>query len=156
MTGRTKTILVFLLGAGVAFLLFRASERTWGSRTTAMIARTFQSAPIQTGDLPTFRAELALSPGAPVGNNLEIPEAVYQKLQTRDSYERRTQAVPFLGLQAYEHKATRDGQTVAEWDEGFGLLYVGIGVAGLVAGVVVTAVLTVLLGALGLKKAPTV
>ncbi len=156
MTGRTKSILVLLLGAGAAFLLLRASERTWGSGMTAMVARTFQSAPIQTGDLPTFRVELALPPGSSSGNNFEIPEAVYQKLMPRDSYEQRVQALPFLGLQAYRHQATRDGQPVADWDEGFALLYIGIGVAGLVAGVVASAVLALLLGAMGLKKAPNV
>jgi len=156
MTGRTKLILVLLIGGGAGFLLFRASEKKAESRLTAQIARTYQASAIQTGDRPTFRVELSLPHGSATGNNIEVPEAVYVKLNAGDTYERRVQAISFLGLQAFQHKSTRNGQVVAEWDEGFGLLYIGIGGAGLVAGVVATAVLTVLLGALGLKKAPTV
>lgn len=155
MTGRTKLILVLLFGGGAGFLLFRGSESA-GARLTARIARTYQSSPVQTGDTPTCRVELSLPPGSTAGSNFEVPHAVFLKLNAGDSYERRTQAVSFLGLQAFQHKSTRNGQVTAEWDEGFGLLYIGIGAAALVAGVVVTAVLTLLLGALGLKKAPTV
>jgi hypothetical protein len=156
MSGRAKSILVFVVAGALGFLIYRASERTWSSRVTAMVVRTFQSAPIQTGDLPTFQVELLHPTGSMAANILEIPGSVFSKLMPRDSYERSVRSLPFLGLQAYHHKATRDGQTVAEWDEGFPLLWAGVAGSALVAGIVVSAVVALLLGALGLKKAPNV
>ena len=156
MSGRAKSIIVFLVAGALGFLLYRAAERTWSSRVTAMVIRTFQAAPIQTGDLPTFQVELGLPTGSTAHPIMEIPGDVYQKLMPRDSYERTVKSLPFLGIQAYHHTATRDGQRVAEWDEGLALLWIGVAGTALVVGVVVSAVAAVLLGALGLKKAPNV
>lgn len=156
MTGRTKFLLVILAGAGAGFLLFRASERTWGSALKAQIARPYRASPIRVGDIHTFRAELSLPHGSSAGNNIEVPETVFEKIQAGDSYERRLRAVPFLGLQGFEHRVTRGAQVVAEWEEGHTILYGAIGATGLGVGILLTALVALVVSALGVGKAPNV
>jgi hypothetical protein len=156
MTGRMKLLLVLLVGGGAGFLLFRTSERAWGSNLKAAIARPYRASPIRVGDVHTFRAELSLPPGTVAGNEIEVPENVFEKLLAADVYERRMRALPFLGLQGFEHRVTRGAETVAEWEEGHTVLYGAIGVLGLAAGAVAAALAAIALSALGIGKAPNV
>ncbi len=156
MSGGVKFALVLLLGGGAGFLLARASERTWGSRVTAQVARAYRASPVRVGDIHTFRAELSLPRGSTGSTDLEVPETVFEKIQAGDLYERRLRAIPFLGLQALDHAVTRNGQPVASWDEGHPVLWGAIGLAGLVVGVLLTALASVLLGLAGIGKAPNV
>jgi hypothetical protein len=154
MTGRTKFIVVLVIAAGAGFLLFRASEREGGEPLKTTVARRYRASPVKVGDIHIFRLQLSLPPGP--GSEVEVPETVWEKVQDGDAYERRLRSLQVLGIQGLHYRITRGSEVVAEWDEGYPFFWGVIGAAGLGVGVILTAVVALLLGFFGVKKAPNV
>jgi hypothetical protein len=136
MSVRARRIVTLVGAVVVAAMVWKMSGTTWGRSGAFPVARRV----LQTAGLPgagegTYRLLLTVPFDEKEMREVMVTREIIEAVQEGDVLEFRSQRLPGIGIQATEFRATRNFVRVTQWEEGFPILYAGIGAAGVLGGI---------------------